>query len=232
MKAILRKLGFVVDGETVHVPSWRADVKENPDLAEEVARFYGYNRLATTLMRGETTRGGYTENELLEMHLGSLCRSFGYDEIITYSFISPSFYDKIRWAADDPRRESFKILNPLGEDTSIMRTTTLPSMLEILTSNYNYRNANVRLYEIGRIYLAGGGSLRGYTGTDDHPVHLRIGTCGKGFQRIPELDQAHAVLPERRVHLTHSGPEEYLQAKRVPANFLGNGGGNNRKQEE
>ena len=156
MKTILRKLGFGIDGETVSVPSWRADVKENPDLAEEVARFYGYNRLATTLMRGETTRGGYSETALLEMRLGELCRSFGYDEIITYSFISPSYYDKIRWAADDPRRESFRILNPLGEDTSIMRTTTLPSMLEILCSNYNYRNAQVRLYEIGRIYLPGG----------------------------------------------------------------------------
>ncbi len=156
MKTILLKLGFGVDGETISVPSWRADVKENPDLAEEVARFYGYNRLATTLMRGETTRGGYSENELLEMRLGSLCRSYGYDEIITYSFISPSYYDKIRWPEDDPRRKSFKILNPLGEDTSVMRTTMLPSMLEILCSNYNYRNADVRLYEIGRTYLFGG----------------------------------------------------------------------------
>ena len=156
MKTILRKLGFGVEGEMISVPSWRADVKEYPDLAEEVARFYGYNRLDTTLMRGQTTRGGYSPEQLLEMKLGSVCRSFGYDEIITYSFISPSYYDKIRWAEDDPRRESFRILNPLGEDTSIMRTTTLPSMLEILCSNYNYRNMDVRLYEIGRMYLPGG----------------------------------------------------------------------------
>ncbi|CAN3960046.1 Transcriptional regulator, partial [Dysosmobacter welbionis] len=73
----------------------------------------------------------------------------------TYSFISPTQYDKIRWPEDYQRRNSFKILNPLGEDTSIMRTTTLPSMLEILTRNYNYRNQDVKLYEVGRTYLPG-----------------------------------------------------------------------------
>ncbi|MBR4057486.1 MAG: phenylalanine--tRNA ligase subunit beta [Oscillospiraceae bacterium] len=153
---ILRKIGFGIDGETVTVPSWRGDVRHYSDLAEEVARFYGYNNLPTTLMRGETTRGGYTQEQLVENRLGTLCSGFGFDEILTYSFISPDYYDKIRWAADDPRRESFRILNPLGEDTSIMRTTTLPSMLEILSHNFNYRNRNVRLYELGRYYLPGG----------------------------------------------------------------------------
>ena len=156
MVSILKKLDFQVDGDQVTVPSWRGDVIGMADLAEEVARFHGYNNIPTTLMRGQTTLGGYGEEELLERQLGSMCRSMGYDEIITYSFISPTCYDKIRWAADDARRESFKILNPLGEDTSIMRTTVLPSMLEILTRNYNYRNQNVRLYEVGRIYLPGG----------------------------------------------------------------------------
>ena len=139
-----------------HVPSWRGDVVGMADLAEEVARFYGYNNIPTTLMRGQTTLGGFSAEQKLERQLGELCRAMGYDEIITYSFISPTCYDKIRWSADDPRRQSFKILNPLGEDTSIMRTTVLPSMLEILTRNYNYRNQNVRLYEVGRIYLPGG----------------------------------------------------------------------------
>ena len=156
MQSILRKLGFGVDGETITVPSWRGDVAHYSDLAEEVARFHGYNSIPCTLVRGETKRGGYNQQQLLEQRLGALCRSLGYDEIITYSFISPTYYDKIRWAPDDARRESFKILNPLGEDTSIMRTTVLPSMLEILTRNYNYRNQNVRLYEVGRIYLPGG----------------------------------------------------------------------------
>ena len=156
MVSILKKLDFQVDGDQVTVPSWRGDVIGMADLAEEVARFHGYNNIPTTLMRGQTTLGGYGEEELLERQLGSMCRSMGYDEIITYSFISPTCYDKIRWDENDARRESFKILNPLGEDTSIMRTTVLPSMLEILTRNYNYRNQNVRLYEVGRIYLPGG----------------------------------------------------------------------------
>ena len=140
----------------VIIPSWRADVEGIADLAEEVARFYGYNKIPVTLMRGQTTQGGYSPVQKLENRLGELCRACGYDEIITYSFISPTQYDKIRWAAGDPRRASFKILNPLGEDTSIMRTTVLPSMLEILSRNYNFRNASARLYELGRIYLPGG----------------------------------------------------------------------------
>ena len=156
MQEILRSLQFGVNGETVSVPSWRADVGHYSDLAEEVARFFGYNNIPCTLVHGESTLGGYSDEQLLEQQLGSLCRAAGYDEIITYSFISPSYYDKIRWASDDPRRKSFRILNPLGEDTSIMRTTTLPSMLEILTRNYNYRNKAARLYELGRIYQLGG----------------------------------------------------------------------------
>jgi len=155
MVRILKSVGFEVEGDQVTVPSWRGDVLRMADLAEEVARFYGYNNIPCTLVSGETTQGGYSDEQKLEQLLGSVCRTCGYDEIITYSFISPTYYDKIRWATDDARRESFKILNPLGEDTSIMRTTVLPSMLEILTRNYNYRNKTAKLYEIGRIYLGG-----------------------------------------------------------------------------
>ncbi|MBO5339889.1 MAG: phenylalanine--tRNA ligase subunit beta [Oscillospiraceae bacterium] len=156
MVRILRKLDFTVEGDMVTVPSWRGDVEHYSDLAEEVARFFGYNNIPCTLMRGQTTLGGYSEAQKLEQLLGTVCRTCGYDEIITYSFISPTYYDKIRWDADDARRSSFRILNPLGEDTSIMRTTVLPSMLEILTRNYNFRNKAAKLYEIGRIYLPGG----------------------------------------------------------------------------
>jgi len=156
MQCILKKLGFGVDGETITVPSWRGDVAHYSDLAEEVARFFGYNQIPCTLVSGETTKGGYSSQQKLEQKLGSLCRTCGFSEIITYSFISPTYYDKIRWDSNDPRRQSFRILNPLGEDTSIMRTTVLPSMLEILARNYNYRNKNAKLYEVGRIYLQGG----------------------------------------------------------------------------
>ena len=153
MREILLSLGFELSGDDILVPSWRGDVEHYSDIAEAVARFYGYNNIPCTLMRGETTRGGFSEQQLFDRALGETCRTLGYDEIITYSFISPSYYDKIRMPKDSPLRKSLKILNPLGEDTSIMRTTILPSMLEIITRNYNYRNKAVRLYELGKIYL-------------------------------------------------------------------------------
>ncbi len=156
MVSILTKLGFGVEGDQASVPSWRGDVRRMADLAEEVARLHGYNNIPSTLMRGQTTQGGYSPVQKLENKLGALCRTCGYSEIITYSFISPSAYDKILWDKNDSNRSSFKILNPLGEDTSIMRTTTMPSMLEVLGHNYNNRNRTVRLYELGRIYLPGG----------------------------------------------------------------------------
>ena len=172
MTAILRKLDFQVEGGAVTVPSWRSDVEGMADLAEEVARFHGYNNIPTTLMRGQTTQGGYSPEQEVERTLGQTCRALGYDEIITYSFISPTYYDKIRWASDDPRRKSMKIMNPLGEDTSIMRTTVLPSMLEILTRNYNYRNKSVRLYELGRVYF------EREDGMADEPKVLSLGAYG------------------------------------------------------
>ena len=153
MVRILEALDFKVEGDTIHVPSWRSDVEHYSDIAEEVARFYGYNNIPAPLSNGLTARRGLTDIQQTENLLGSVCRAAGYDEIITYSFISPSYYDKIRMPKDSPLRKSLKILNPLGEDTSIMRTTILPSMLEIITRNYNYRNKAVRLYELGKIYL-------------------------------------------------------------------------------
>ena len=153
MRRILLELGFGLEGDTILVPSWRGDVEHYSDIAEEVARFYGYNEIPTRFTGSISTAGGYTPLQRFERRIGELCRSMGLDEIITYSFISPSYYDKIRWPQDDPRRDSLKILNPLGEDTSIMRTTILPSMLEILSRNYNFRNKQAALYEIGRIYL-------------------------------------------------------------------------------
>ena len=193
MAAILRKLDFQVEGRAVTVPSWRGDVKRMADLAEEVARFYGYNNIPTTLMRGQTTVGGYSAEERLERRLGRTAQAMGFDEIITYSFISPTYYDKIRWSPDDPRRQSFKILNPLGEDTSIMRTTTLPSMLEILTRNYNYRNKSVRLYEVGRIYLPGGPD-----GLAVEDKYLTLGAYGEDMDFFTIKGAVEALLKELR----------------------------------
>ena len=172
MCRILQELGFGVDGDIITVPSWRGDVEHYSDLAEDVARFYGYNQIPTTAMTGVTTRGGYSPEQMLERSLGTVCRSLGYDEIITYSFISPTYYDKIRLPEDSPLRKSMKIMNPLGEDTSIMRTTVMPSMLEILTRNYNYRNKEAHLYELGRTYF------EREDGMADEPKHLSLGVYG------------------------------------------------------
>ena len=194
MVRILKKLDFTVEGDQVTVPSYRGDVKRMADLAEEVARFYGYNNIPTTLMRGQTTQGGYSPVQQVERSLGQVCRSCGYDEIITYSFISPTYYDKIRWDKDDLRRNSFKILNPLGEDTSIMRTTVLPSMLEILTRNYNFRNKNAKLYEIGRVYLPGGPD-----GLANEKRFLSLGAYGEDMDFFALKGVVEAVLQELRV---------------------------------
>ncbi|MBR6120747.1 MAG: phenylalanine--tRNA ligase subunit beta [Oscillospiraceae bacterium] len=142
----------VADG-MIQVPSWRPDLRRMADIAEEVARFYGYNEIPTTLMRGATTRGGYSAAQKLENKAGAAARAMGYSEIITYSFVSPAGMDLIRAAKDDPRRNQIKLLNPLGEDSSVMRTTALPSMLEILARNYAYHNKAARLYELAKIYL-------------------------------------------------------------------------------
>ncbi len=178
----------------VSIPSWRGDVEGIADLAEEVARFHGYNNIPVTLQRGETTQGGYSPVQQAERRLGSLCRSCGYSEIITYSFISPTCYDKIGWAPDEPLRDSLKILNPLGEDTSIMRTTTLPSMLDILARNYSYRNKDVRLYEIGRVYLPGGPD-----GLANEPRMLTLGAYGEGYDFFTMKGAVESVLRDLRI---------------------------------
>ena len=146
MRTILESLGFQLEGNTITVPSWRSDVEHWSDIAEEVARFHGYNNIPDTLSGGLNPRRGFSPVQKAENAVGALCRAAGYNEIITYSFISPTYYDKINLPADSSLRNSMKILNPLGEDTSIMRTTTLPSMLEILSRNYNFRNTSAKIY--------------------------------------------------------------------------------------
>ena len=174
----------------VVIPSWRGDVRRLADLAEEVARFYGYNNIPSTLMRGQTTQGGWSPAQKLENRLGGLCRTCGYSEIITYSFISPAAYDKILWGQDNFHRKSFKILNPLGEDTSIMRTTTLPSMLEVLARNYNNRSKAAWLYELGRIYTPKApGPVPTLDVSEDKLAELGLSGLGKALaDAVSKLD--------------------------------------------
>ena len=193
MREILVSLGFILNGDDIYVPSWRGDVEHYSDIAEEVARFYGYNKIPCTLMRGETTRGGFSEQQRFDRAIGGAVRALGYDEIITYSFISPTYYDKIRMPKDSPLRKSLKILNPLGEDTSIMRTTILPSMLEIIARNHSYRNKSARLYELGKIYLPREDGLA------DEPKYLSLGAYGDGVDFFSFKGSIETLLHELRI---------------------------------
>ena len=172
MVRYLNLLEIPVEGDTIHVPSFRPDLNLMADIAEEVGRAYGYNEIPTTAFKN-STQGGYTDEMKLEAKAGTLCRSLGYNEIITYSFTSPAAFDQIRLSADSPLRNALRIQNPLGEDTSIMRTIALPSMLEILSRNNAYHNKSVKLYEIAKIYLPTAGQA-----LPEEPKMLILGTYG------------------------------------------------------
>lgn len=158
MVKILTNLQFQMEGDEIIVPSFRSDVEHKADIAEEIARFYGYNNIPTTIAKG-SPEGGYNEYQKFERVVNQNMLAQGMYEIMTYSFVSPKQYDKIRLPKDDPKRQSVVIRNPLGEDTSIMRTNAIPSMMDILSKNYNNRNGAVSLYEIGNEYIPVEGEL-------------------------------------------------------------------------
>ncbi len=149
---ILESLGFTFDGDVCIAPSFRSDIEHKADLAEEVARIYGYNNIPTVPMAG-MAKAGLTDRQKFEKKLSETLLACGCSETCTYSFISPKFYDKINLPADSALRNSLIISNPLGEDTSIMRTTAIPSMLQVLSLNYNNRNAYAHMYELATEYI-------------------------------------------------------------------------------
>ena len=151
MKAILKKIDCQFDGDTILVPTFRPDLEHKADIAEEIARFYGYNRIPSTPLRGDA-QGKYTPRQKFEDKISNTMLALGLSEIMTYSFLSPKAYDKIGMPEQDCLRNSVTISNPLGEDTSIMRTTALPSMLDTLARNYNNRNGAVALFELASEY--------------------------------------------------------------------------------
>lgn len=152
MKTILKKLDCAFDGDDILVPTFRPDLEHKADIAEEIARFYGYNKIPGTALPGGA-QGKYTAYQQFESTINTTMQALGASEIMTYSFISPKYYDKIRMPADSPLRKSLVISNPLGEDTSIMRTTALPSMMEVLARNYNNRNPAACLFELASEYI-------------------------------------------------------------------------------
>ncbi|MDR0935751.1 MAG: phenylalanine--tRNA ligase subunit beta [Oscillospiraceae bacterium] len=135
----LRKLGFTVEGNSVTAPSWRQDIEHWTDLAEEAARFYGYNNIPEAAIAGDVQSRGLTERQRFERKLNALARAAGYSEALTYSLV--------------PESGGVSVINPLGTDKTFMRTSMLPGMLRVLNTNRDARNKDVKLYELARVYL-------------------------------------------------------------------------------
>ena len=193
MVKYLNLLEIDVDGDEIKVPSFRPDLNLMADIAEEVGRSYGYNEIPITAFK-TSTQGGYSPEMKLENKAGVLCRGLGYSEIITYSFVSPAIFDQIRLPADSPLRNAMRIQNPLGEDTSIMRTIALPSMLEILSRNNAYHNKSVKLYELAKIYLPVEGQV-----LPEEPRMLLLGTYGAGETFFTLKGELEAIFKGLRV---------------------------------
>ncbi len=195
----LNLLEIEVDGDTIKVPSFRPDLNLMADIAEEVGRSYGYNNIPTTAFQ-TATQGGYAPEMVFESKAGQVCRSLGYSEIISYSFVSPTIFDQIRLDAESPLRNTLKIQNPLGEDTSVMRTIALPSMLDILSRNSAYQNKSAKLYELAKIYLPTEGQ-----DLPEEPKMLVLGTYGAGenfFTLKGELEAVFAGLRLKKASYT------------------------------
>ncbi len=147
------ELEYDAEAKEVIAPTFRHDLFRIADLAEEVARFYGYDNIPTTLPKGEATTGKLSFKLRIEEVAKDIAEFCGFSQGMTYSFESPKVFDKLLLPADSPLRQTVEIMNPLGEDYSVMRTTSLNGMLTSLATNYNRRNKNVRLYELGNVYL-------------------------------------------------------------------------------
>ena len=193
MVKYLNNLEISVEGDDILVPSFRPDLVHMADIAEEVGRSFGYNEIPTTELK-MATQGGYSPMMLLESKAGSLCRSLGFNEIITYSFVSPAIFDQIRLSQDSSLRNAMKIQNPLGEDTSIMRTIALPSMLDILARNSAYHNKSAKLYEMAKIYLPVDGKV-----LPEEPKMLVLGSYGANETFFTLKGELEAIFKGLRI---------------------------------
>ena len=170
-------LGYDKEKNEILVPSWRQDLECDADIAEEVARFYGYDKIPTSLPSGEATTGKLSFKLRVEKLARDIAEFCGFSQAMTYSFESPKVFDKLLLPADSPLRETVVITNPLGEDFSIMRTVSLNGMLTSLATNYNRRNQNVRLYELGNIYLP---NQTPVTELPEERMQFTLGMYGEG----------------------------------------------------
>lgn len=195
MFEILRTLEFDVDEETMMItaPSFRPDIEGEADVAEEIARFWGYDIIPTTALKGETTVGMKNERQLACDCISDTLTSQGYYEICTYAWSSPSVFDKLSIAPDSTLRNTVVITNPLGEDSSVMRTTTVDSMLDCLARNYNYRNESAKLFEIGRVYIPTGDVL------PDERAVITLGMYGEKYDFYDIKGACEAIISKMNI---------------------------------
>lgn len=179
MLRIFKKEELVYDeaANELVIPSFRQDLVGTADIAEEVARFYGYDKIPTTLPNGEATTGKLSYKLRVEQKVKDIAEYCGFSQGMSYSFESPKVFDKLLLAKDDMLRQAITIANPLGEDFSVMRTVSLNGILTSLATNYNRRNKNVKLYELGNIYLPKALPL---TELPDERMQLTFGFYGEG----------------------------------------------------
>lgn len=228
----MKMLEIEVDGDTCISPSFRIDLERPADIAEEVARIYGYNNIPSTVIKG-VANASLTPKQKFRRTLENATVAVGCYGILTYSFISPKYFDKIALPADSSLRKTVVISNPLGEDTSVMRTTTLPSMLETLSLNYKNRNAAVALYEIGKEYLP--------TAPDklpEEPDRLTIGMYGDDVDFFTLKGMVETILETAGLHdctykacgtdtpfgetcALHPGRSAVIYAGETPIGYLG-----------
>lgn len=179
MIKIFEKIDLVYhkDTNTVTIPSFRQDLLGRADLAEEVARFYGYDKIPTSLPSGEATTGKLSYKLRIEQKARDIAEYCGFSQGMCYSFESPKVFDKLLLPEDDALRKTVTISNPLGEDFSVMRTISLNGMLTSLATNYNRRNKDVKLYELGNIYLPKSVPV---TELPDERMQFTLGFYGEG----------------------------------------------------
>lgn len=174
-KKILEKIDFKVENGIITSPSFRNDIEHQADISEEIARFYGYDKIPDRALSG-VADGRYSSEQMLEIKVNEILLAQGLSEVCTYTFISPKEYDKLNLPQNSELRNCVKIMNPLGEDTSVMRTTAIASMLGVLSRNYNNRNASAALYELAPTYRS--------RGTEELPLEqedIMIGIYGEKY---------------------------------------------------
>ena len=223
------ELGFDAEKQEVIVPTFRQDLERPADIAEEVARFYGYDNIPTTLPSGEATTGGLSYKLRVEQVAREIAEFSGFSQSMTYSFESPKAFDRLMLPADSTLRQTVNILNPLGEDFSVLRTTPLNGMLTSLSTNYNRRNKNVRLYELANVYLPKQLPL---TELPDERMQFILGFYGDGdfftmkgvveefFEKVGMKKKTH-YDPEAGKVFLHPGRQASIVYDGVTLGYLG-----------